>query len=130
MNPYVTATPAMRAIVAAHVLSFAAVITMFLYGRDNTDAINFPQGSSIANVVLRALLFGGYAEVSYLAYQDTTEHHTDAEKAGFWGIVVVSGALGLIMLSSLCQDYEGTMRLVTTVGTLACLAGYVSLALT
>lgn len=65
-----------------------------------------------------------------MAYQDTTEHHTDAEKAGFWGIVVVSGALGLLMLISLKEDFGGNMRSVATVGTLACLAGYVSLALT
>ena len=133
MNPYVTATPAMRAIVAAHVLSFAAVITMFLYGRDSANALYFEQGSFVANVTLRALLAGGYAEVSYMAYQDTTEHHhTDAEKAGFWGIAVASGVLGVIMLLSFCpnMDYSGMVRSASVAGTLACLVGYVLLSLT
>ena len=122
---YAEASPAMRAIVAAHALGISMAIVLLLYGRDGKSPLEFANGSSFANLIFHAILIVCYGEVAYMAGSDSMARRSSTvDKIFFFTVAIVVGFL--CVLSAVNAGYSTNFLPASVVAalTLLCLVLY------
>lgn len=124
VDVYRNASPAMRSIVAAHALGISTAIVLLLYGRNESNPLEFTNGSSFANLVFHAIVVACYVEVTLMAALEVSQRRTTGDKVAFGVVASVAGLLAMFTAFNMVWTVTWMPAWLVAVLTLVCLFLY------